>query len=113
MPQKINNLTAGVTSGGTSTPVSPAKDAARGGSSAAEATDSGEVHITDTATRLAALEQVLRDSPAVDSARVALLRNAIEQGQYTVNPDHVATQLLQVEHALSPLMGSSASPDER
>jgi negative regulator of flagellin synthesis FlgM len=116
MPQKINNLPTSVTSGRASSSVATVKDPVAGATVASETTESGEVHITDTATHLAALEQTLRDSPAVDSARVALLRNAIEQGQYSVDSNHVATQLLQVEHALSGLTNARASapvaPDE-
>ena len=44
-------------------------------------------------------------TPAVDSAKVAQLQSAIEQGTYTVNPEHVATQLMQMERALAGLSG--------
>ena len=47
--------------------------------------------------------QALRSQPAVDEARVSLLRSAIEQGRYTVQPQHVADQLMQLEQALGPL----------
>jgi negative regulator of flagellin synthesis FlgM len=99
---KINDLTTSVNAGGGSGPVAPVREVAPGTHVVPQA-GSGEVHITDTATRLAAVEQTLRDSPAVDSARVALLRSAIEQGNYTVRPEHAATQLMQMEHALAGL----------
>jgi len=78
-----------------------------GGSSAPEgaAAAAGDVHITDSASQLAALEQTLRSLPAVDEARVAQLRTAIEQGSYTVQPQQVADQLIQVEQALAGLQG--------
>jgi negative regulator of flagellin synthesis FlgM len=99
---KINDLTTNVTAGRPSA-VTPVRDAVTSGGNAAPAPATGEVHITDTAAQLASLEQSLRDSPAVDSAKVAQLQSAIEQGTYQVNPEHVATQLLQMERALAGL----------
>jgi len=99
---KINDLTTNVAAGRPSAVV-PVRDAVSGGGNAAPAPATGEVHITDTASQLASLEQSLRDSPAVDSAKVAQLQSAIEQGTYQVNPEHVATQLMQMERALSGL----------
>ena len=70
-----------------------------------------DVHITDTATWLATLEPALRGAPAVDAARVAAVRAAIEQGQYAVQPEHVASQLLQIERSLGQLRsGPQAAP---
>jgi negative regulator of flagellin synthesis FlgM len=102
VPNKISNLTSGVTTGQTSGTLAPSRDVALG-ASATPASGSAEVHITDTATQLVALEQTLRDSPAVDPLRVAQLSSAIEQGSYSVQPEHVATQLLQMEQALGGL----------
>ena len=102
MSNKINDLTTSVTSGRT-TPVTPVRDAATGSSNSTPPASTGEVHITDTATQLASIEQSLRDSPAVNPARVAQLQTAIEQGTYKVNPDHVATQLIQMERTLAQL----------
>jgi negative regulator of flagellin synthesis FlgM len=76
---------------------SPAPDA----STASPAT--GDVHITDSASQLASLEQAVRSLPAVDPARVAQFSSAIEQGTYTVQPQHVADQLMQLEQALGQL----------
>lgn len=102
MSSKINDLTTNVSPGRTSAVV-PTRDAVTSGGNAAPAPATGEVHITDTASQLAALEQSLRAAPAVDAARVAQLQSAIEQGRYTVNSDHVATQLVQMERALAGL----------
>jgi negative regulator of flagellin synthesis FlgM len=111
---KINDLAASVTSGHASGSVAPSRDAASGSTaSTAAAPASGEVHITDTATQLVALEQGLRDSPAVDPVRVATLSSAIESGQYSVQPEHIAAQLMQMEHALKGLPdGQPAVADE-
>ena len=102
MSNKINNLTTSVTPDRASAVV-PARDVVSGGGNAAPAPAAGEVHITDTASQLASLEQSLRESPAVDSAKVAQLQSAIEQGRYSVNAEHVATQLMQMERALAAL----------
>jgi flagellar biosynthesis anti-sigma factor FlgM len=76
-----------------------------GAPSTAGATPSsaGDVHITDSASQLASLEQTLRSLPAVDPARVAYFQSAIEQGTYTVQPRQVADQLIQLESALGHL----------
>ena len=83
-----------------------------GGNAAAGNADTG-VQITDTAARLLSLEKAIREMPAVDQARVDQLRAAIEQGKYTVQPQHIASQLMQFEDALRRLAGgkSSAQPD--
>jgi negative regulator of flagellin synthesis FlgM len=106
MPNKISGLSgspaASIDAG---RPAEKARDPVTGGSSAQTqpSAAAGVVHITDSASQLASLEQTLRSLPAVDAGRVAQLRTAIEQGTYTVRPQHVADQLLQLEQALSPL----------
>ncbi|HET9107168.1 MAG TPA: flagellar biosynthesis anti-sigma factor FlgM [Steroidobacteraceae bacterium] len=108
MPNKISGLsgspTASIDAG---RPAEKARDAVTGGSSgqtqAQPAAAAGDVHITDSASQLASLEQSVRSLPAVDPARVTQFRTAIEQGTYTVRPQHVADQLLQLEQSLRPL----------
>lgn len=82
------------------------RDPVTGGSSSSPAASSpsaGDVHITDSASQLASLEQTVRSLPAVDPARVAQFQTAIEQGTYTVQPQHVADQLMQFEQTLGQL----------
>jgi|SRR5579883_1506423 len=81
------------------------RDPVTGGSSAPAGSPApaGDVHITDSASQLASLEQVVRSLPAVDTARVAQLSSAIEHGTYTVEPQHVADRLMQLEQALGQL----------
>lgn len=107
MSNKISGL-----SGGSAAPIGAGRaaektrDAASGGSSAAASSsspDTGDVHITDSASQLASLEQAVRSLPAVDPARVAQFSSAIEQGTYTVQPQHVADQLMQLEQSLGQL----------
>ena len=63
------------------------------------------VHITGTARQLVELEQVVKDMPAVDEAKVAAISAAIENGTYKVSADKVADNLMQIERALAPLTG--------
>jgi negative regulator of flagellin synthesis FlgM len=88
LPEALSPATSG---GGTRSPAGSASSPA------------GDVHITDSASQLATLEQTLRSLPAVDPARVAQFQTAIEQGTYTVQPQHVADQLMQLEQALGQL----------
>jgi negative regulator of flagellin synthesis FlgM len=111
---KINGLSNRPTAVGSGASVTRTRDAATGGSSgsaSSTADSSSNVHITDSASKLASLEQALRDMPAVNETRVAQLRTAIESGQYTVQPEHVADQLIQMEHTLGALSNSSASDE--
>src|SRR6185437_2851922 len=87
--------TAGATATGSNSGAAPAEAVA----------GTAEVHITDTASRLANLEPALREAPAVDAARVAAIRSALEQGHYALQPDHIATGLVQMEQALGQLHG--------
>lgn len=72
---------------------------ASGGSSPA----SEDVQITGAARNLASLEQAVKDLPAVNTAKVAQLSTAIEQGTYTVNSRHIADKLMQMDKELSRL----------
>ena len=46
-------------------------------------------------------------APAIDEARVAAVRLALEQGTYTVSAERIADQLLQLDQVLAPLYGES------
>lgn len=59
------------------------------------------VQITDSARQLAALEQAIRAMPEVDEAKVAEIRNAIEDGTYQVSPERIADKILRWESELS------------
>ena len=110
MPHKINDL-GGSTPGASASlgaPRTPASVASGSDSTAPQGTAAAaDVHITDTASFLASLEPALREAPAIDAAKVAAIRTALEQGGYTVQPAHVATQLLHIERALGELRGSA------
>ena len=102
MSNKINGIDGGPASPGAGR-VSP-RNAVESGAAAPETASTPEsVHITDTASQLATLEQALRELPVLDTARVATLRTAIEQGTYTVSPDRIADHLMQLEQSLEAL----------
>lgn len=108
MSHKINDLhgsgpAAGTSLGGSRTAGATAVGSNSGTVPAEAVASTAEVHITDTASRLANLEPALREAPAVDAARVAAIRAALEQGQYAMKPDHIATGLVQMEQALGQL----------
>src|SRR5690242_19552020 len=106
MTSKISSLSSDLAPIGAGRPAEKAHDAATGSSSPEADVSSkatGDVHITDSASQLATLEQTLRSLPAVDEARVAQFRTAIEQGTYTVHPQQIADQLMQLERSLSQL----------
>jgi negative regulator of flagellin synthesis FlgM len=107
MSNKISGLSGGSTAPiGAGRAAEKTRDATSDGSSApasSSSSDAGDVHITDSASQLASLEQAVRSLPAVDPARVAQFSSAIEQGTYTVQPQHVADQLMQLEQSLGQL----------
>jgi len=107
MANKISGLSGSpATSIGAGSPAAKTRDAVTGGGTSSQASSSppaGDVHITDSASQLASLEQQVRNLPAVDPARVAQFSTAIEQGTYTVQPQQVADSLLQLEQALGQL----------
>jgi negative regulator of flagellin synthesis FlgM len=77
---------------------------AQGGASQSPRSDSSaSVEITGAASQLAELEQALRTYPAIDESRVATISLALEQGGYTISPEHIADQLMYLEYALSGL----------
>ena len=60
-----------------------------------------DVQITGAARNLAALEQAMRDLPAVDEARVAAVRQRLDDGSYQVDPQRIADKLLRLERDLA------------
>jgi flagellar biosynthesis anti-sigma factor FlgM len=71
-----------------------------GGQPASRSESTDRVRITDSARQLAALEQALRELPAVDQGRVDEVSRALAEGRYAVRPERIAEKLLQLEHAL-------------
>ena len=88
-------------------------DAASGGTQASGGSSNGEdVQISGGARNLASLEQAVKDMPAVNTAKVAQISAAIEQGTYTVNSQHIADRLMQMDKELSRLPNAQDTDPE-
>ena len=71
------------------------KPAARNGESAAVAPAAGEpIQLSAMSGQLSALETQLSSSPAFDSAKVESIKQAIRDGQFTINSGAIADKLL-------------------
>ena len=79
--------------------------ASEGAAAAAAGSSPSEVQITDSANLLSTVARHLQSLPAVNEARVAQLRTAIENGSYTVHPGVIATHLMQFEQSLAQISG--------
>lgn len=69
-------------------------DTPRGGASV-------QVQITGAARDLAAIEQRLRELPAIDEQRVAAVRQRLQEGSYRIDAQRVADRLLGMERDLT------------
>lgn len=101
MPTKIGGFDSGPVQVGTSRSVKRAGDSV-GSTQTADASTT-DTHITDSARKLAALEQVVRDLPAVDEARVQQVSARLANGSYEVNAERIADKLLRSEQDLAGL----------
>lgn len=99
MSSKIEGVDARPSPVGAGRPVNRSHDSATGDARGGGA-GSG-VNITDSARRLAALEQAVRDMPAVDDARVAEVHRALADGSYEVHAERIASKLLDLEQLLA------------
>lgn len=78
---------------------------ANGGTSAASTSDAttSDTQITDSARTLAALDQQVKDLPAIDQARVDSVSSRLADGSYEINAERIADKLLKAERDLSHL----------
>ncbi len=58
------------------------------------------VELTGTAARLKAIEARLAGMPEVDEARVKVLRDRLESGEYRPDAARIATKLMQMDKVL-------------
>lgn len=99
MGTKIGGLETGPVHIGTGSPVKRASTGATG-SQTSQSSSLSDTQITDSARQLAALEQTVRDLPAIDEARVEQVRSSIQDGSYQVDAGKIADKLLQLEQGL-------------
>lgn len=106
MPNRIKGLDGGSIGPGSGNPIErvslskPVTTAA--GADSSSANDKDSVHITESARSMAALAQAVQDAPDVDTSRVASVQQQIDSGQYTVNPERIASRLMQLDRDLYP-----------
>ena len=62
---------------------------------------SDRVSLTDTARQLQDLEAQVASQPVVDSQRVNAVRDAIDNGTFTVDPARIADKMISLEQALT------------
>jgi negative regulator of flagellin synthesis FlgM len=73
------------------------QSAGKAGSSAASESD---VQLTGASRTLAAIEQSLRELPAIDELRVSVVKQRLSSGEYKIDPQRVADRLLSLERDL-------------
>lgn len=59
-----------------------------------------QVTLTDSARSLQKIEAAVANAPVVDAAKVASVKQAVQNGTYQINPGRVADKLLQFESGL-------------
>lgn len=70
-------------------------------SESASQTANDEVKLTDTAVRLQKLEAQLSESSEVDQSRVDAVREKLQAGTYSMDPQRIADRLMEIEQELS------------
>ncbi|KAB7771852.1 flagellar biosynthesis anti-sigma factor FlgM [Xanthomonas maliensis] len=66
---------------------------------ATPATDS--VKLTGEATNLQVLQRELSQAPAIDTARVQAVKESLQNGSYTINPDAIANRMIDMNQQLA------------
>ena len=59
------------------------------------------ITITASATKLRKMEDTIAQLPIVDTKKVEEVQKAIKDGSYSINPDKIASKLIEMELALS------------
>ena len=72
----------------------------RSGNAAGRVATGDSVRLSGEATDLASLERSLAEAPAIDAARVAAVRAALDTGTYQIDPQEIAARLTDLERAL-------------
>ena len=98
--KELGGLSVGA-GGGPVEGIKPSQPAgAAGAGTGNTSTSADSVHITPHARLLTSLAQAVQNTPDVDSARVTQLQQAIDNGQYRVDPDQTAARLMRLEQDL-------------
>jgi len=81
-------------------PSSAGRGAPAASPTAPAAATNDSVNLTDTATRLQQLDELLASAPEIDRARVEQLRQSIADGRYQLDTVHIADKLIALERTL-------------
>lgn len=103
MTDKIEGATSGAIDAGASRPVDSVrpKPAISSSSSESQASLSGDtVTVSTTARNLTSLQQVIKDTPDIDTNRVATVQQALSSGQYKIDAGKIADRMIQLESDL-------------
>ncbi|MEO0971724.1 MAG: flagellar biosynthesis anti-sigma factor FlgM [Pseudomonadota bacterium] len=74
------------------------------GQARAQSSTDDAVSLTGDAELLQALDAQIAATPSVNAARVAEVRTALSNGEYRVNPERIASKLLEVEGGAAALL---------
>lgn len=99
-----NNRIASLTTptSGQGAPVAEQRDGGDKGAAETTAANSGDrVSLTGEARQLKELENELASRPVVDSQRVESVRNAVDNGTFSVDAERIADKLISLEQALT------------
>jgi negative regulator of flagellin synthesis FlgM len=86
--------------GSNSSAVATDKQGETAGANSAAAQSGDQVTLTSSARSLQMIEQVIAQTPVVNSSKVAAVKQAISSGTYQVDSGRVADKLLQFESGL-------------
>jgi len=92
-----NNVLKSLTSGAIKEDTAPP---ARKSASDTPGSTTDSVQVSSLSAHLQAIEKSIADTPVVDAARVAEIKQAITSGHFKVDPNKVADRLLQTVQEL-------------
>ena len=58
------------------------------------------INLTDSATRIKALEEQVARLPIVDTKKIEQIQNSINDGTYEINPERIAEKMIRFEKDL-------------
>ncbi len=103
MSIKITDLTPSQVQGATDeTQLKQAVEQPSAQQESGKSSTSDTVSLSDNAVQLGKLGNSVASSPVVDAQRVEQVKQAIENGNYEVDPARVAEKLMQFESILKP-----------
>ncbi len=95
---KIDNSTKSITGGAIRE--EPARTVRKPSADAGAPPHSTQVHLSPLSAQLHSIQQGFADTPVIDAARVAELKQAISDGHFRVDANKVADRLLQTVQEL-------------